>query len=43
MLLGLVGSVVGGWMGSGEPMTLSLRRARAAIEGDDTLADRRNA
>jgi len=27
LLLGLVGSVVGGWMGSGEPMTLSLRRA----------------
>jgi hypothetical protein len=31
LLLGLVGSVLGGWMGSGEPMTLSLRRARAAI------------
>jgi hypothetical protein len=34
LLLGLVGSVLGGWMGSGEPMTLALRRARAAVAGE---------
>ena len=28
LLLGLVGSVLGGWMGSGEPMTLSRYRQR---------------
>lgn len=26
LLLGLVGSVIGGWMGSGEPMTIRVRR-----------------
>lgn len=28
LLLGLVGSVIGGWMGSGEPMILTRRRLR---------------
>jgi hypothetical protein len=28
LLLGLVGSVIGGWMGSGEPMVLTRRRFR---------------
>jgi hypothetical protein len=28
LLLGLVGGVIGGWMGSGEPMTLTRRRLR---------------
>jgi|RhiMetdeSRZDD1v2_1073273.scaffolds.fasta_scaffold18163_7 uncharacterized membrane protein YeaQ/YmgE (transglycosylase-associated protein family) len=28
LLLGLVGSVVGGWMASGEPMSLTYRRAK---------------
>lgn len=31
LLLGLIGSVVGGWMASGEPMTFTYYRARAAI------------
>jgi uncharacterized membrane protein YeaQ/YmgE (transglycosylase-associated protein family) len=30
MLLGLVGAVVGGWMASGEPMTLTHYRTRKA-------------
>jgi len=30
LLLGLVGSVVGGWMASGEPMTFTYSRTRAA-------------
>jgi hypothetical protein len=28
LLIGLIGSVIGGWMASGEPMTLTYRRAR---------------
>jgi hypothetical protein len=28
--LGLVGSVIGGWMASGEPMTFTYYRTRAA-------------
>ena len=31
LLLGLVGSVIGGWMASGEPMTLTYHRTRAAV------------
>jgi uncharacterized membrane protein YeaQ/YmgE (transglycosylase-associated protein family) len=31
LLLGLVGSVVGGWMASGEPMSITYYRARAAV------------
>jgi uncharacterized membrane protein YeaQ/YmgE (transglycosylase-associated protein family) len=31
LLLGLVGSVLGGWMASGEPMTLTYYRTRAAF------------
>jgi uncharacterized membrane protein YeaQ/YmgE (transglycosylase-associated protein family) len=31
LLLGLVGSVIGGWMASGEPMTLTHYRTRAAF------------
>ncbi len=31
LLLGLVGSVVGGWMASGEPMTFTHHRTRAAF------------
>lgn len=31
LLLGLVGSVIGGWMASGEPMTLTYHRTRAAF------------
>ena len=31
LLLGLVGSVVGGWMASGEPMTFTYHRTRAAF------------
>ena len=31
LLLGLVGSVVGGWMASGEPMTLTYYRTRPVI------------
>jgi hypothetical protein len=30
LLLGLIGSVIGGWMASGEPMTLSHHRTRGA-------------
>jgi hypothetical protein len=30
LLIGLVGSVIGGWMASGEPMTLTLHRNRTA-------------
>ena len=33
LLLGLVGSVIGGWMGSGEPMTFTHHRTRAARSG----------
>jgi len=36
LLLGLIGSVVGGWMGSGEPMTFTLRDI-ACIRPDQTL------
>jgi hypothetical protein len=28
LLLGLMGSVIGGWMGSGEPIVLGARRRR---------------
>jgi uncharacterized membrane protein YeaQ/YmgE (transglycosylase-associated protein family) len=31
LLLGLIGSVVGGWMASGEPMTFTYHRTRAAL------------
>jgi hypothetical protein len=31
LLVGLIGSVIGGWMASGEPMTLTYYRTRAAI------------
>ena len=31
LLLGLIGSVVGGWMASGEPMTFTYYRTRAAV------------
>src|SRR5262247_2836047 len=31
LLLGLVGSVLGGWMASGEPMTFTYYRTRAAL------------
>jgi len=31
LLVGLVGSVVGGWMASGEPMTLTYYRTRSAV------------
>jgi uncharacterized membrane protein YeaQ/YmgE (transglycosylase-associated protein family) len=34
VLLGLVGSVVGGWMASGEPMTITYYRTRAELAGD---------
>ena len=33
LLLGLVGSVLGGWMASGEPMTLTYYRTRVALAG----------
>jgi len=33
LLLGLVGSVVGGWMASGEPMAITYYRTRAALAG----------
>jgi hypothetical protein len=32
LLLGLVGSVIGGWMASGEPMTLTYYRRRTTEE-----------
>lgn len=31
LLIGLVGSVIGGWMASGEPMSLTYRRAKANL------------
>ena len=31
LLLGLIGSVIGGWMASGEPMTLTYRRAAPGV------------
>jgi hypothetical protein len=31
LLLGLVGGVIGGWMGSGEPMTLTYHRTRGHL------------
>ena len=33
LLLGLVGAVIGGWMGSGEPMTFTHYRTRTARSG----------
>ncbi|PYM69802.1 MAG: hypothetical protein DME10_22430 [Candidatus Rokuibacteriota bacterium] len=33
LLIGLAGSVIGGWMASGEPMTFTYYRARAALAG----------
>ena len=33
LLLGLVGSAIGGWMASGEPMTITYYRTRAALAG----------
>jgi hypothetical protein len=35
LLLGLVGGVVGGWMGSGEPMTFTHYRTRPARSGTE--------
>jgi len=32
--IGLAGSVIGGWMASGEPMTFTFYRTRAALAGD---------
>jgi hypothetical protein len=32
-LLGLIGSAVGGWMASGESMTITYYRTRAALAG----------
>jgi hypothetical protein len=34
LLLGLVGSVIGGWMASGEPMTLTYYRRRQVPLGE---------
>ncbi|HEV8640999.1 MAG TPA: hypothetical protein VGV13_07870 [Methylomirabilota bacterium] len=34
LLLGLVGSVIGGWMASGEPMTLTYYRRRGVARSD---------
>jgi hypothetical protein len=31
LLVGLIGSVIGGWMASGEPMTLTYYRTRSAV------------
>ena len=31
LLIGLIGSVIGGWMGSGEPMTLTYYRSREIV------------
>ena len=31
LLIGLIGSVIGGWMASGEPMTLALERRRDLV------------
>lgn len=31
LLIGLMGSVIGGWLASGEPMTITLHRTRAAL------------
>jgi hypothetical protein len=31
LLIGLIGSVIGGWMASGEPMTLTYYRSRAIV------------
>ncbi len=33
LLIGLIGSVIGGWMASGEPMTFTYYRTRAALAG----------
>jgi len=33
LLIGLAGSVIGGWMASGEPMTFTYYRTRAALAG----------
>jgi len=33
LLLGLMGSVIGGWMASGEPMTFTYHRTRQALGG----------
>lgn len=32
LLIGLVGSVLGGWLASGEPMSLAVYRARTAVQ-----------
>ncbi|HEV8439003.1 MAG TPA: hypothetical protein VGT40_12980 [Methylomirabilota bacterium] len=34
LLVGLVGAIIGGWMASGEPMTLTYYRTRAALAGN---------
>ena len=41
LLLGLVGSVIGGWMASGEPMTFTHYRTRALRERDRTAVAHR--
>ncbi|OLE75383.1 MAG: hypothetical protein AUG02_07940 [Chloroflexi bacterium 13_1_20CM_2_70_9] len=40
VLLGLAGSVVGGWMGSGEPMNFSYHKTRAATRTSAITSDR---
>ena len=40
VLLGLVGSVVGGWVGSGEPMNFSYHKTRAAARTSAVMSDR---
>jgi hypothetical protein len=39
MLIGLMGSLIGGWMASGEPMSLTYRR----MKEDDEAPGRRRA
>lgn len=42
LLLGLMGSVIGGWMASGEPMTFTHNRTRSAAQPAGTTATRVN-
>jgi hypothetical protein len=42
LLLGLMGSVIGGWMASGEPMTFTHTRMRSAAQPVGTTAGRVN-
>ena len=41
LLIALIGSVIGGWMASGEPMTLTYYRTRAAHQPDGMAAPHR--